>query len=114
MAAWSPNGKGAQLIVQDDRTGKIFYSLCNENDHDPPIFPNDESASFAIDTNLVPKNGSAISGVGWSAPPVTQVRPAFDPFMGFTDKEGQTTKPFSGGDIVLNRTKSDRDVNLDL
>ncbi|KAK9772780.1 hypothetical protein SCAR479_10465 [Seiridium cardinale] len=72
MAAWSPNGKGAQLIMQDDATGKIFYSLCNESDTDAPIFPNDESAALAIDTNLLPKNGSAISGVGWWASPITQ------------------------------------------
>ncbi|KAI1843262.1 hypothetical protein JX265_012165 [Neoarthrinium moseri] len=72
MSAWSPNGKGPQLILQDGISGKIFYSLCNNYDSDTPIFPNSESAAFAIDPNLAPKKGTAVAGVGWWADPNTQ------------------------------------------
>ncbi|XXG99920.1 hypothetical protein Hte_006261 [Hypoxylon texense] len=51
--------------MQDDATGKIFYSLCNSNGT-TPIFPANESASFTFDSSLTPKNGTSLTGVGYA------------------------------------------------
>ncbi|KAI6086972.1 hypothetical protein F4821DRAFT_120836 [Hypoxylon rubiginosum] len=63
LAAWSTGLGAPQLIMQDDATGKIFYSLCNSNGTSP-IFPANETASFNLD--LPPKNGTSLAGIGYA------------------------------------------------
>ncbi|KAI1390836.1 uncharacterized protein F4822DRAFT_426683 [Hypoxylon trugodes] len=50
--------------MQDDSTGKVFYSLCNSNGS-AHIFPADDSVAFHFDENLAPKNGTSLAGVGY-------------------------------------------------
>ncbi|KAI1376602.1 hypothetical protein F4677DRAFT_419037 [Hypoxylon crocopeplum] len=65
IAAWTTGLGAPQIIMQDDATGKIFYSLCNSNGS-TPIFPANESAAFTFDSdNLAPKNGTSLAGIGY-------------------------------------------------
>ncbi|KAI1138650.1 hypothetical protein F5Y05DRAFT_418872 [Hypoxylon sp. FL0543] len=64
IAAWLTGLGAPQIIMQDDTTGKIFYSLCNSNGS-APIFPANASASFEIDSIYAPKNGTSLAGTGW-------------------------------------------------
>ncbi|KAI1774160.1 hypothetical protein F4818DRAFT_74961 [Hypoxylon cercidicola] len=63
IAAWTTGLGAPQIIMQDDATGRIFYSLCNSNGS-TPIFPSNETASFSLD--LAPKNGTSLTGVGYA------------------------------------------------
>lgn len=51
-----------QVVMHDDVTGRIFYSLCNSSD--APIFPGDESAAF--DLKYPPLNGTGVAGFGYT------------------------------------------------
>ncbi|KAI1100160.1 hypothetical protein F4804DRAFT_336543 [Jackrogersella minutella] len=64
IAAWTTGTGASQIIMQDDATGNIFYSLCNSNGS-TPIFPADESAAFVFESNLAPRNGTSLAGTGW-------------------------------------------------
>ncbi|KAI4863660.1 hypothetical protein F4820DRAFT_449820 [Hypoxylon rubiginosum] len=65
IATWSTGLGAPQIIMQDDATGRIFYSLCNSNGT-TPVFPANVSASFSFDSNLTPKNGTSLTGVGYA------------------------------------------------
>ncbi|KAI0834637.1 hypothetical protein F5Y06DRAFT_300491 [Hypoxylon sp. FL0890] len=64
IAAWLTELGPPQIIMQDDATGKIFYSLCNSNGS-TPIFPASTSASFEFDPIYAPRNGTSLAGTGW-------------------------------------------------
>ena len=60
--AWLvPDFAAPQLVMHDDATGNIFYSLCNSTD--APVFPADNSAAF--DLKFAPLNGTGLSGFGY-------------------------------------------------
>ncbi|KAI1266552.1 hypothetical protein F5Y18DRAFT_360699 [Xylariaceae sp. FL1019] len=67
MAAWQVVGSTAdapQIVMQDDSTGNILYSLCNSGDM--PVFPADDTASFNLtDSNYIPKRGTSLAGAGY-------------------------------------------------
>lgn len=64
IAAWLTGLGAPQIIMQDDATGKILYSLCNSNGS-TPIFPGNVSASFEFDSIYTPKNDTSLTGTGW-------------------------------------------------
>ena len=60
--AWLiPDFSVPQLVMHDDATGNIFYSLCNSTG--APIFPADNSAAF--DLKYSPLNGTGLAGFGY-------------------------------------------------
>ena len=60
--AWLvPNLTAPQLVMHDDATGNIFYSLCNSTD--APVFPADDTAAF--DLKYAPLKGTGLSGFGY-------------------------------------------------
>ncbi|KAI1767703.1 hypothetical protein GGR53DRAFT_463183 [Hypoxylon sp. FL1150] len=63
IAAWTTGVGAPQVIMQDDATGKIFYSLCNSNGTSP-IFPGNDTASFSLD--LHPKAKTSLTGIGYA------------------------------------------------
>ncbi|KAI1075630.1 hypothetical protein F5B20DRAFT_375073 [Whalleya microplaca] len=63
MASWRTGPEAPQIIMQDDATGKIFYSLCNSEQE--PIFPANESIAFEIDNSQLPKPGTQLGGSGY-------------------------------------------------
>lgn len=65
IAAWNPTPYAPQIVLQDDATGKIFHSICNNKG--ATIFPNDNSTVLAIDEKLPPRRNSRLAGVGWWA-----------------------------------------------
>lgn len=71
IASWWTDPLGATLIVQDDETALIRYSLCNSNG--TPVLPKDKSLTLPL-LKYPPKNGTGLTGVGWSNGPVTTVR----------------------------------------
>ncbi|RYP19406.1 hypothetical protein DL765_003379 [Monosporascus sp. GIB2] len=62
MAAWWVNDIGPALMMQDDDSGGIRYSLCNSNS--TPIFPNDTTLTAPLNTYL-PKRNTSLAGGGW-------------------------------------------------
>ncbi|KAH7037105.1 uncharacterized protein B0I36DRAFT_358852 [Microdochium trichocladiopsis] len=62
LAAWWTNDFGPTLMMQDDASAGIRYSLCNS--HNTPIFPNDTSITMPL-LKFPPKNGTALAGGGW-------------------------------------------------
>lgn len=62
LAAWWVNDKGPSLIMQDDESGGIRYSLCNTNS--TPIFPNDTTLVAPLD-DYPPKKNTSLAGAGW-------------------------------------------------
>ncbi|KAI1505631.1 hypothetical protein F5X99DRAFT_404665 [Biscogniauxia marginata] len=63
IATWFTGDGAPQVIVQDDATGKIYYSLCNSDG--TSVFPGTDSEVFAFDDSLAPKNGTSLAGVGY-------------------------------------------------
>ncbi|KAI3321769.1 hypothetical protein HD806DRAFT_545474 [Xylariaceae sp. AK1471] len=63
IAAWTTGQGAPQVMVQDDDTGKILYSLCNSNE--TAVFPANESRSLMFDDNLWPKKGTNLAGIGY-------------------------------------------------
>ncbi|KAI8625214.1 hypothetical protein F5Y19DRAFT_489890 [Xylariaceae sp. FL1651] len=63
IAAWYTGQGAPQVIMQDDTTGQVLYSLCNSND--TTVFPANASASFTFDSSMAPKNGTSLAGVGY-------------------------------------------------
>ncbi|KAI1080111.1 hypothetical protein F5B20DRAFT_540807 [Whalleya microplaca] len=61
IAAWW-NTRGPSLIMQDDDTGGIRYSLCNGNY--TPVFPNDTTIIAPL-TSHPPKKNTSLSATGW-------------------------------------------------
>ncbi|CAJ2504480.1 Uu.00g118740.m01.CDS01 [Anthostomella pinea] len=61
IAAWW-NSRGPSIILQDDDTGGIRYSLCNGNY--TPILPDDTTMTMPLDNNP-PKKNSSLSATGW-------------------------------------------------
>ncbi|KAH6648764.1 hypothetical protein BKA67DRAFT_371977 [Truncatella angustata] len=61
MAAWWTD-LGPSLLVQDDESGGIRYSLCTSQD--TPILPEDKTITAPL-YKFKPKNGTAIAGTGW-------------------------------------------------
>ena len=60
--AWLVPDFGApQLVMHDDATGNIFYSLCNSTG--TPVFPADDSTAF--DLKYAPLNGTGLAGFGY-------------------------------------------------
>lgn len=62
LAAWWTNDFGPALIMQDDASAGLRYSLCNSRG--VPIFPNDTSITLPLLTSP-PKNGTALTAGGW-------------------------------------------------
>ncbi|RYP59060.1 hypothetical protein DL770_010289 [Monosporascus sp. CRB-9-2] len=62
MAAWWVNDVGPALMMQDDESGGIRYSLCNSNS--TPIFPNDTTLIAPLNAHL-PKMNTSLAGAGW-------------------------------------------------
>ncbi|KAH9895508.1 hypothetical protein F4778DRAFT_783865 [Xylariomycetidae sp. FL2044] len=62
IAAWY-NTRGPSLLMQDDETGGIRYSLCNGNY--TPIFPDDKTLTLPL-TSHPPKNNTSLSATGWT------------------------------------------------
>ncbi|KAI2643344.1 hypothetical protein GGS21DRAFT_10553 [Xylaria nigripes] len=63
IASWTTGGGAPQIVVQDDDTGDILYSLCNSNG--TSVFPANESRSLIFDQGLAPKKGSSLAGIGF-------------------------------------------------
>lgn len=61
LSAWSTGLGAPQVIMFDDDTGKIFYSLCNSNS--TPIFPADDTAAFHLE--IEPAEGTSVAGTGY-------------------------------------------------
>ncbi|ORY67276.1 uncharacterized protein BCR38DRAFT_153959 [Pseudomassariella vexata] len=61
LAAWWTE-IGPSVMMQDDKTGDIRYSLCNSQD--TPIFPENKSITVPL-FQYAPKNGSDLTGAGW-------------------------------------------------
>ncbi|KAI0125282.1 hypothetical protein BJ170DRAFT_584301 [Xylariales sp. AK1849] len=61
MAAWYTD-VGPSLLVQDDESGAIRYSLCNSNG--TPILPQDKTITAPL-YSYTPKNGTSLAGTGW-------------------------------------------------
>lgn len=63
ISAWLVDAlESPQVVMHDDVTGKIFYSLCNSSG--TPVFPGDASAAF--DLKYPPLNGTGVSGFGYT------------------------------------------------
>ncbi|KAK8000089.1 hypothetical protein PG990_012689 [Apiospora arundinis] len=62
IAAWWTDRMGATMLMQDDDTGLIRYSLCNSNS--TPVLPEDKSITLPL-FEPKPKKGSPLAGVGW-------------------------------------------------
>ncbi|KAK8074956.1 hypothetical protein PG997_009619 [Apiospora hydei] len=62
VAAWYTDRMGATMMMQDDDTGLIRYSLCNSNS--TPVLPEDKSITLPL-FEPKPKKGSPLAGVGW-------------------------------------------------
>ncbi len=61
--SWLVEALGApQIVMYDDDTGNIFYSLCNSSG--TPVFPADSSAAFNL--KYPPLNGTGLAGFGYS------------------------------------------------
>jgi hypothetical protein len=69
LAAWWTD-LGPSLLLQDDETGNIRYSLCTSQD--TPILPEDKTIVAPL-YKYKPKNGTAIAGTGWWDSQVTWV-----------------------------------------
>ncbi|RYP45677.1 hypothetical protein DL768_008021 [Monosporascus sp. mg162] len=52
-----------QVVVYDDESGNVYYSLCNSSG--TPVFPGDESATFEL--RFAPLNGTSIVGFGYTS-----------------------------------------------
>ncbi|KAI0143710.1 hypothetical protein GGR57DRAFT_342454 [Xylariaceae sp. FL1272] len=67
LAAWriaKSSVNATQVIMQDDTTGQILYSLCTSDA--TPVFTGNESESFSFNnTALVPKRGTSLTGHGY-------------------------------------------------
>ena len=50
-----------QVVMYDDASGSILYSLCNSSG--TPVFPGDSSAAF--DLKFPPLNGTGVAGFGY-------------------------------------------------
>jgi hypothetical protein len=62
IAAWWTD-KAPQVMVQNETTGAIQYSYCNSNG--TPIYPVDPPNVLPVGSAFKPRNGTALSGVGW-------------------------------------------------
>ncbi|KXJ93697.1 hypothetical protein Micbo1qcDRAFT_158552 [Microdochium bolleyi] len=62
LAAWWTNDYGPALLMQDDASGGLRYSLCNSRG--TPIFPNDTSIVAPL-LSFPPKKGTALAAGGW-------------------------------------------------
>lgn len=69
MTAWWTD-LGPSLLLQDDESGLLRYSLCNSQDR--PILPEDKTIT-APSSKYPPKNGTALAGTGWWDNTVTWV-----------------------------------------
>lgn len=69
MGAWFTD-LGPALLVQDDESGDIRYSLCTSQD--TPILPQDKTITAPL-YKYPPKNGTAITGTGWYDNTITWV-----------------------------------------
>ncbi|KAI1635981.1 hypothetical protein F4809DRAFT_641965 [Biscogniauxia mediterranea] len=62
IAAWW-NGRGPNIILQDDDTGGIRYSMCNGNY--TPILPDDSTLTAPLTTHP-PKRNTSLAATGWT------------------------------------------------
>ncbi|KAI1327749.1 hypothetical protein F5Y16DRAFT_399035 [Xylariaceae sp. FL0255] len=60
ITSWTNGLDVPQVIMQDDDTGEIRYSVCNSNG--AAVFPTDNSRILKIDNGTTPKLGSSIAG----------------------------------------------------
>ena len=61
--AWIVEGLEApQVVMYDDATGNIYYSLCNSSG--TPVWPGDNSTAF--DLRFAPMNGTGVAGFGYT------------------------------------------------
>jgi hypothetical protein len=63
IAAWWATSVGPALLVQDDATAAIRYSLCNGNP--TPVLPEDKTITLPL-FKYPPLNGTSLAGTGWS------------------------------------------------
>ncbi|RYP93256.1 hypothetical protein DL770_000631 [Monosporascus sp. CRB-9-2] len=62
--AWLvPELAAPQVVVYDDDSGNVYYSLCNSSG--TPVFPGDESATFEL--RFAPLNGTSVVGFGYTS-----------------------------------------------
>lgn len=60
------NDLGPGLVMLDDATGDIRYSMCNSNS--TPVFPYDDDA-FTLDlAQYPPRKDTGLAGAGWYDP----------------------------------------------
>ncbi|KAI1322776.1 hypothetical protein F5Y16DRAFT_27940 [Xylariaceae sp. FL0255] len=64
IATWTYSAGPPQVVMQDDATGQILYSVCNSND--TAIWTGNTTYSFIFDDGFAPKNGSALAGTGYT------------------------------------------------
>jgi hypothetical protein len=69
IAAWWTD-LGPSLLLQDDESALLRYSLCNSNG--TPILPGDKTITAPL-SKYPPKNGTALAGTGWFDDTVTWV-----------------------------------------
>ncbi|KAI1488460.1 hypothetical protein F5X96DRAFT_680480 [Biscogniauxia mediterranea] len=62
IAAWW-NGRGPNIILQDDDTGGIRYSMCNGNY--TPVLPDDSTLTAPLTTHP-PKRNTSLAATGWT------------------------------------------------
>ncbi|KAI8633263.1 hypothetical protein F5Y19DRAFT_471532 [Xylariaceae sp. FL1651] len=64
ITAWTTDRQRSHIMMQDDTTGKFFYSLCNYNN--TLVFPADESASLTFEDDWArPKKRTGLAAVGF-------------------------------------------------
>lgn len=61
IASWWTD-LGPSMLVQDDESAGLRYSLCNSNVN--PILPEDKTITVPL-YQYPPKNGTTLAGVGW-------------------------------------------------
>ncbi|KXJ93354.1 hypothetical protein Micbo1qcDRAFT_194562 [Microdochium bolleyi] len=65
VTVWKPVPFAPQVVVQDDASGRFFYSQCNSNG--TTIFANNVTYALDIDKKLLPRRNTRLASVGWSA-----------------------------------------------
>ncbi|KAI0007122.1 hypothetical protein F4779DRAFT_593428 [Xylariaceae sp. FL0662B] len=63
IAAWYSGNGAPQVVMQDDSTGQVFYSLCNSSD--VPIFPDDLSNNWTGPADYSISGNTNLGIAGW-------------------------------------------------
>lgn len=65
ITVWKPIPFAPQVVMQDDASGRVFYSRCNSNA--TTIFPNDVSYALEFEKRMLPRRNTRLASVGWSS-----------------------------------------------